>query len=620
MTHTNRSLLVASAPLAALLLVAGCSTRTDVSATGSTPPQFTKVYITTQAIWLNASATAGPDDSGWTQYPLSTPVTVDLIQATNGKLERIIGGLTIAPGTYRQIRLIPVPYSSTPSAAAQTAGAKYDQEVDYVDSSRTTQQVALQILNPDKGISIPGNLNVPFAKLGGSLGAPTRSSNTGSLFGSTNSSSPGTASSGAQSVNFAINFNGATDIALIYYPSGPQCTPNSTPPVTTGCSLGAVLNPHASAYDLSQVGGISGQLAITLPNGYTNASDRLNISATAESLSADGSRHVQVLSAPVKTDGSFRLYPLPATTDTAHPTTYDVVIHGAGIETMIVKGVQVTLSSTSATTSSSSSSATADTSLGWLTPVAAGSYTVNITPTQATLPAGAALAFYQTLPGSNEVPYVIETAAIDPLNGTLVLPQPLSSGQVESATYSTTQALTTTVSATGQTLTLTSADPLEKAGTYRVGGIASLFAEAPMISKVSAPSSSSSSSSASSTADVLATPDALQVESGAAAATISATVTVSQPGTYNAGVLFVSQGGTIIASKSLNDVLAQGGGPIQLTGLPGGSLGSPFAPARYYLSTLVWNTGDPTSLTPQSFPTVVDLREGSVSGVQVPID
>jgi trimeric autotransporter adhesin len=628
MNHTNRSLLAAAAPLAAFLLTtAGCSTRTYVSATGSTPPQFTHVYITTQAIWLNESSSAGPDDGGWSQYPLTTPVTVDLITATNGTLEQIIGGLSITPGTYHEIELIPVPYEATAGAVAQAAGASYDQEVDYVDSTGNAHQVQLQILNPDKGITIPGSLTVPVgtgAGLGaGGLGTSTASTttgttSTGSLFGSSSSSAStglglgGSASSNTQPVNFAINFNGATDLALFSYGSG---------------AVGAVLNAHASAYDLSQSGGISGTLSLTVPNGYTNASARPNIVATAESLSADGTRHVAVLNAPVNSDGSFLLFPLPASNDINNPTYYDVVIHGAGIQTMIVKSVEVTLSTatssnpflspetSTATAAPASATATANTSLGTLVPVAAGSFTAGITTTpQATLPAGAAVAFYQTLPGSSEVPYVIEMAAIDPINRTLVLPQPLSSGQVQSGTYTNTSTLTTTVDSTGQTLTLTAANPQEGAGTYKVGGVATLFGEASLGTTVSAPTSSSSSSSSSSSAAQV-TPAALPVESGAASAAITATVTVSSPGAYNGGELFVSQGGTVIASTPLSSSVLAAGGTVTLSGLPSG-----ISQARYYLSTLVWNTSDPTSLTPQSYPTEVDLSGSSGASVQVAIN
>jgi len=79
--------------------------------------------------------------------------------------------------------------------------------------------------------------------------------------------------------------------------------------------------------------------------------------------------------------------------------------------------VQVTVakSSTSGTTYTT---ATNSVSIGTLTPRAATSYKVNITPTTSTtstpLPAGSLVGFYQTLPASGEVPYVIEQSPVDP--------------------------------------------------------------------------------------------------------------------------------------------------------------------------------------------------------------
>ena len=56
-----------------------------------------------------------------------------------------------------------------------------------------------------------------------------------------------------------------------------------------------------------------------------------------------------VLSTPVHADGTFLLYPLPTSSSTA--ASYDVVIHGPDIATIIIKAVAVTLDSTTATTS-----------------------------------------------------------------------------------------------------------------------------------------------------------------------------------------------------------------------------------------------------------------------------
>jgi hypothetical protein len=65
-------------------------------------------------------------------------------------------------------------------------------------------------------------------------------------------------------------------------------------------------------------------------------------------MTTNGTRHEVVSSTPVQSDGSFMLYPL-ATGTTRIPAEYDVVIHGPGIATIIIKTVQVFQSSSSTT-------------------------------------------------------------------------------------------------------------------------------------------------------------------------------------------------------------------------------------------------------------------------------
>ena len=164
-------------------LLAGCSARTDVSLTGNTPAQYSHVWITTQEIWVNASATAGPDDSGWRKFPLSTPATVDLVGQNGGTLGSIVTGLNIEPGTYSQLRVIPVDSSAALTASAQTAGALFNAEADYVDSAGTTHQLPLEMLNPEKGIGIATSLRVPVGNVGAAVGAATSGIGTGTTTG-----------------------------------------------------------------------------------------------------------------------------------------------------------------------------------------------------------------------------------------------------------------------------------------------------------------------------------------------------------------------------------------------------------------------------------------------------
>src|ERR1700753_59201 len=138
--------------LALCAAFAGCSSRTNVSVTGSTPSQFTHVFITTAEVWFNTNQNAGPDDSGWAKFPLKTPVTVDLVQQSNGTLGEVADDLRVAPGPYRSILLVPY-ISSTATASASAIGATYNQEADFVDTvSGNSVQVQLVLPNPEKGI------------------------------------------------------------------------------------------------------------------------------------------------------------------------------------------------------------------------------------------------------------------------------------------------------------------------------------------------------------------------------------------------------------------------------------------------------------------------------------
>ena len=157
--------------LALCAVLAGCSAGTDVSAIGNVPGTYSHVYITAQAVWFNNSATAGPADAGWSKFPLSTPATVDLLAAANGNFGSLVTDLKLTPGSYSQVRFIPVDPSEPLTASAQTIGATYNCEADYVDAAGVTQQLPLELLNPDLGIGIPTSLSVPLGSIGADLGS-----------------------------------------------------------------------------------------------------------------------------------------------------------------------------------------------------------------------------------------------------------------------------------------------------------------------------------------------------------------------------------------------------------------------------------------------------------------
>jgi hypothetical protein len=594
MARSRASLLVAS--LAALgAALGGCSTRTNVAATGNSPALYTHVYITAQAVWFNASATAGPDDAGWRQFPLTTPVTVDLVADSAGNFANVATDLKLAPGTYSQVRFIPVDASTPLTVSAQALGAQYNMEADFVDSGGVSHQLPLELLNPDKGLGIQASLNVSIGNLGAAVGAVSSqgTSTTGTTTVATTTAS--TTSTQTTTAEFGLNFDGVRDLTAFTY----------------GGANGVLLSSHVNAYDLSRSGGIQGTLTLTNLSGLTSANGTPGIEVSVESLSADGTRHFVVARAPVASDGSFTVYPLAANSSTN--TSYDLVIHGPGIATIIIKNILIPATTSNgvstAGTTATGTTANPDTSpvtpanlvsVGTLVPRAAGAYTANVaTAAGAPLPAGAEIAFLQTLPSSGEVPYVIEASPLDPFNQVLANPQSLSSGTLDSGTYLSS----------GTTITVVSAQPAERAGTYQVAAGAPLYADGPLGVPVAAPTT------AGATAAGPVTLGALALAAGSSAASVSASVQPSSPGKYDHGELMLSQNGQLIASAPIDSALKIGG-TVQLAGVPGGTAGS-----IYYLTVRAWSSSDPSgTLTRQWYAGAVDLRSTLSATVQLTVD
>jgi hypothetical protein len=591
-----------AATLAALAAVSGCSTRTNVSSTGNTPPLYTHVYVTAQAVWFNASASAGPDDGGWVQFPLTTPVTVDLVADTNGNFANVFTDLKLVPGSYSQVRFIPVDATTPLTTSAQTLGATYNMEADFVDAGGVTHQLPLELLNPDKGLGIQASLSVPIGNIGAALGgtsAATTSPLTSSTTTATATTTTTTGSETTTTAQFALIFDAARDLSAFTY----------------GGASGALLSSHVSAYDLSQSGGIQGTLTLTNLTGLTSANGTPGITVSAESLSADGTRRFVVAQTPVASDGTFTLYPLAA--NSSNNTSYDIVIHGAGIATIVIKNIivpptgsngasAVSTTSTLSTTNPDTSPITPTNlvSVGTLIPRAAASYTANIaTAATAPLPAGAAAVFYETLPGSGNVPYVIESAPIDPFNQVLANPQALSAGTVDSGTYVST----------GATITVVSAAPAEGTGTYQVAGTAPLYADGALGTTVSAPAPAAAGVTPAAPVTTLGT---LALAAGSTASTVSASVSPGTAGKYNHGEIMLSQNGQLIASAPIDAALAGAGGTVQLTGVPGGTPTS-----VYYVTVRAWNSSDPAgTLTRQWYSTALDLRGAGSASIDLTVD
>ena len=628
----SRSVLHVSLLLATCLL-GGCGALTNVSATANVTSEYSHVWITVNDVKFNTSATAAPGSSGWLDFPLSTPVTIDLATVTNGGLAVFGNSLKVPSGTYQQMQLILSDPSASLTSSAATAGLVYNDQVQYLNSAGTAETAPLDLVHPEQGIvltvslSVPSNLKAELEAL--DEGADTTADDeteTGET-GTTGIGTTGTANTG-------LGLGVATT---------PTCTPTTTETTTTATSTpitttddctgttnvqftvgiafdaerdlvpftysgqpGFLLNPHLTGYDLSTAGTIQGTLnicALSNPNTCTSttstttttttttlssstASGNPAIEVSAEALSSDGTRHVVVMSAPLQSDGSFVIYPLTTNATSAGATTtttYDLVVHGPQIQTLIIQSVPPTVGAPSSATSASLN----------VTLAPADDFLVNVSTTTHFTTAGALVQFYQTVPVSGEVPYVVAQQPIDPFNLDFAGEVGLPVGPIAVTVYSGANASTPVSEA-----------PSEGSGAYRVAAIAPNYNDGPLTSTVASPNPIT-------TTPVLVSLLPLTVATGGSAETLRVATSVIAPGKYNGGELILSANGAIIAVTSLSAVLNESAGSVTFTNVPGGTSENLFS-TNYALSAWVWNSSNPSgTLSRQSSPSAINMSGGS---------
>ncbi|MCL5885246.1 MAG: DUF4382 domain-containing protein [Deltaproteobacteria bacterium] len=177
-----------------------------------------------------------------------------------------------------------------------------------------------------------------------------------------------------------------------------------------------ILKPRLRYFDLGNVGSIRGQI-----DPATRAAGHFFV-FKAEQKSDDGSRYVVKRFTGIRADNTFLLSFLP-------PGTYDVLLRGRDVETVIVRGVPVT------------KGAITDISTQAINMPAGTEFTANTT----TNPTGAWVNFYQTLDnamtGVPEAPYEIRFRHIDPFTGSFFVPIALSNGTIHFGTYNNGDAI-----------------------------------------------------------------------------------------------------------------------------------------------------------------------------------
>ena len=591
--------------LACCFSLAACDTSVNVAATSNVSARYSNVRVTVKELWVNENATASIDDTTWLKFPLSTPVTLDLVGLTSGTLNEFATQLKVTPGAYHQVRLFLADRTETLTSAAQTAGATYNDEVTYFDANNVQSTVPLEIPNAAQGIGIETELVVQAAT-DAILGALASSSSTTTGTTSPNLTFTDTSSTPTTATPTAVTPTVTTPTTTTTPSTGLGASPTST---VTGTGLlvfdanrdlteflfgdqpGFLLNPSLSAYDERRVGTIQGQLDLSQLTVSTGTS-RPDLQVTAETLNDDSTRRVEVASAPITADGVFTLYPLPLD-DSTSTTTYDLVIHGPAISTVVIREVPVT---------KGAPASGGNVSLGTVTLTASTSYAANVATTTPVSSRGARVGFYQTLP-DDSAPYLIEQQPVDPLSGTL-------------ATDATLPSSTTIVYGTfGTSFTLVAAAPQESASKYSVAALSPFFGNGAFSNTLLAPPATTTDAAAFTVPDV-------PIPSTAASGTIAALVSAATPGKYDKGALLVTHNGAVISTVPLDAALAGSASSttVNVTGIPASS-SSAFDRGLYYLEAWAWNSADAKgTFTRQPVSTAVDLRSALTANATVTLN
>jgi len=527
-----------------IALLAGCTARTNVGATGAAPADVEHLWVTVEELWFAPQADTPPDaDTGWTRKTLAEPVVIDLANVDPGTLVPLVTNLSVPAGTYRQLHLGFADAADPLLDSARAVGLEYNAQIDIRTDDGSRRKAPLELPVPRAGLTLPIDLEFKDAGKSGSTDAA------------------------ADITNLAITLDGARGVITYEY----------------GANTGYLLSPGASVVDAAVAGEIRGRVDTT-----ALASGHPAIFASAQQKDDAGRHRVVVQRRKVAADGSFSLYPLPAATKGT--TLYDVVITSAGADTVVVRDVPVT-AGTEVTTLQS-------------TPVmltAARTVYADVASSSVALPAGTRLEFHQTLPGRDQVPFVIDGTALDP--DTRQVPGAafaLASGSLVVGDY-----------AGGNAVSFVADTPAEGIGGYLVGSTglyrSATFATNPV-----------EISGTSNRPTLLAAPFP-QIAAGGGAGRLTINLLVPS-GRYDSGFLAVQTAHGLVETVRVDALLRLGGGSLIIDGLPAGSELAPLSGVSYQVSLRAWNSRSAAgTITRIAAPVSVTLGDSGFGTLQLQV-
>ncbi len=525
----------------------------SVGVTDAPNTSFQHVWITVKEVWFHTSNVAGTNDPGWLKYPLKdaggnpTAVTVDLAALANGAAPSTIwnGSITLPVGTYQQIRIFLADTDNETLTNFNLPGfsyngasytVKYNNEVDYLDSSNTFQQAPLEIPSSDDGISV-----IPETPI-----VVTATSNN----------------------KLVLDFNTEDVVGPI--------TPKGTPEF--------ILKPRLKYFDMSQAGTITGVISSSSGYNFVVKAEKLYNNPSNSADPNNGQFFVVRRATGLAGQGQFSLFPVAA-------GTYDILLRGRNVQTYVIQQVTV--------------AAGATTNLGTINMASGSEYTAQLQT--AYHPTGAWINFYQSVDGSK--PYEVRFRHLDPYVGKFYQSIPLSTGQVNLATWQNVTPIA-----------FTAYNPDQGLGTFWTAPGAEQYA------RVTPSVACTVSGAAGQTSDSLFTPATLT----AAPTSDSITAAFMLPSRMSnflpiSGQLFVTHGGLIIdgigtltGDTTIGTAMHNGGGAgnvVTIGNLPGGSTAGSLPGAFYGLYAAGWGGGRITLGAAHG----IDLRNGSQGTSNSPV-
>lgn len=514
-----------------VMLLGGCTVKTSVQVTATTPANVTHLYVTVKELWFTAQSGATPADSQWTKKVLSDPVTIDLA-SLNGGTVQTVGSSTLLGGGYAQMRLVLADAGGALASSAGDLGLDWNNAVEYVDNAGASHLVPLELANPDGSLLIPLSIKLRNSAITGG-------------------------SSTADTATVVVDIDALRSLIVFDYDG----------------EAAAILDPGLQAYDNSKVGTITGTFDLSAISSTAIGGDR-GIIVSAEAADATGQRHYIVKSTRLGGGGSFTLSPLPEDDAGA----YDIVVHGPGVQTLVVTGV--TLQAGKTTTLQDSN----------ITLPASQSFLVN---TATAVPGGTVAGFYQTPPDS--LPYLIDFAAVNPIGGGFSADLALASAHLMYGAYNG-----------GSAISFTDSVAEEGAATYGLAANSRWRAPSGFVTVTGA-------SGGSNTAQTVTLPQP-GLPDGAIAGTISGTVSFPAAGRYDSLYVIVSRGGRIVDAVDVSSAIAgKAFVNFSVTNVPAGT-----ANTIYDVSVRAWASRNPAStLVRATFATQADLRQGDAGGLSL---